>query len=195
MLTVPPTFNVLEITTVWGGRLRKRFCNMFSESSTGSWAELHLPCRPSKQGELPENMLQNLLLNLPPQTVLYLRYWYDWLRLLQVHFKIPWRHVRLFDYPNSDCTWPGGSPRRHERANAVHPTKCRWSLDSGYRNYTEVEPLNVGPKTKCTQNDKKNWGANWARYNALYSKGRWIIRFKSLPWKEIDIFGAISQEI
>ena len=42
---------------------------MFSESSTGSWAELQLPCCPSKQGELPENMLQNLFLNLPPQTV------------------------------------------------------------------------------------------------------------------------------
>ena len=43
---------------------------MFSESYTGSWAELQLPCCPSKQGELPENMLQNLLRNLPPQTVL-----------------------------------------------------------------------------------------------------------------------------
>ena len=42
---------------------------MFSESSAGSWAELQLPCCPSKQGELQENMLQNLLLNLPPQTV------------------------------------------------------------------------------------------------------------------------------
>ena len=56
-------------STVWGGRLRKRFCNMFSESSTGSWDELQLPCCPSKQGELPENMLQSLFLNLPPQTV------------------------------------------------------------------------------------------------------------------------------
>ena len=42
---------------------------MFSESSTGSWAELQLPCCRSKQGELPENMLQHLLLNLPPQPV------------------------------------------------------------------------------------------------------------------------------
>ena len=41
--------------TGWGGRLRKRFCNMFSESSRGSMAELQLPCCPSKQGELPEN--------------------------------------------------------------------------------------------------------------------------------------------
>ena len=32
--------------TVWGSRSRKRFCNMFSESSTGSWAELQLPCCP-----------------------------------------------------------------------------------------------------------------------------------------------------
>ena len=52
----------------WGGRLRKMFCNMFSESSTGSWAEMQLPCCPSKQEELIENMLQNLLHNLPPQT-------------------------------------------------------------------------------------------------------------------------------
>ena len=42
---------------------------MFSERSTDSWAELQLPGCPSKQGELSENMLQNLLLNLPPQTV------------------------------------------------------------------------------------------------------------------------------
>ena len=43
-----------KCSTVWGGRLRKRFCNMFSVSSTGSWAELQLPCCPSKQGELPK---------------------------------------------------------------------------------------------------------------------------------------------
>ena len=49
---------------VWGGRLRKRFCNMFSESSTGSWAELQLPYCPSKQGELPENLLLNLPVSL-----------------------------------------------------------------------------------------------------------------------------------
>ena len=55
--------------TVWGGRLSKRFSNMFPESSTVSWAELQLPCCPSKQGELPENMAQNLLLNLPPHPV------------------------------------------------------------------------------------------------------------------------------
>ena len=36
-------------STIWGGRLRKRFCNIFFESSTGSWAELQLPCCPSKQ--------------------------------------------------------------------------------------------------------------------------------------------------
>ena len=62
---------VASNSTFWGGRLRKMFCSMFSESSTGSWAELQLPCCPSKQGELPENMLQNLLhnLQLPPQTV------------------------------------------------------------------------------------------------------------------------------
>ena len=49
------------------------FCNMFSESFTGSWAELQLPCCPINQGELPENVLQNLVLNMPPQTVLLMR--------------------------------------------------------------------------------------------------------------------------
>ena len=37
----------------------ERFCKMFSESFTGSWAELQLPCCPSKQGELLENILQS----------------------------------------------------------------------------------------------------------------------------------------
>ena len=51
---------------VWEGRLWKRFWKMFSDtcSSTGRWAELQLPCCPSKQ-----NILQNLSHNLPPQTV------------------------------------------------------------------------------------------------------------------------------
>ena len=57
-----------DLPTVWGGRLRKRSCNMFSGSS---------PCLPGQHGscssaqlpvELSENMLQNLLLN-QPQTV------------------------------------------------------------------------------------------------------------------------------
>ena len=39
-------------TTVWDARLWKRFCEMFSESSTGRWAVLQLLCYPSKQGEL-----------------------------------------------------------------------------------------------------------------------------------------------
>ena len=36
------------------------------------WIRPQLPYCPSKQGELPENMLQNILLNLPPQTVVSL---------------------------------------------------------------------------------------------------------------------------
>ena len=71
VVLTPGTLKVSHSATVWGGRLRKTFCNMFSESSTGSWAELQLPCCPSMQGELPENMLQNLSHNLPPQTVQY----------------------------------------------------------------------------------------------------------------------------
>ena len=64
------SLNDAHVHTVWGGRLCKRFCNQFSESSTGSWVELQLPFCPSKQGELPKNMLQNLVHNQPPQTVL-----------------------------------------------------------------------------------------------------------------------------
>ena len=43
---------------------------MFSASSPSHWAVLQLPCCPSKQRELSEHILQNLFLNLPPQTVL-----------------------------------------------------------------------------------------------------------------------------
>ena len=58
-----------ESILVWGGRLSKRFCSMFSGNSPcllgqhGSCSSAQLPV------ELSENMLQNLFLNLPPQTV------------------------------------------------------------------------------------------------------------------------------
>ena len=61
--------HISVVNTVWGGRLSKRFCNMLSESSTGIWAELQLPCCPSKQGELLENILQNLRNKWPPHPV------------------------------------------------------------------------------------------------------------------------------
>ena len=58
--------NVLgNVSTVWGVRLCKRFCRMFSESSTGCWAVLQVPCC---LGELTENILQHLFNKLPPQT-------------------------------------------------------------------------------------------------------------------------------
>ena len=38
-------------------------------SSIGRWAVLQLPCRPSKQGELSENILQHRFNKLSPQTV------------------------------------------------------------------------------------------------------------------------------
>ena len=60
---IPPS------TTVWGVNLFQRFCNMYSESSPGHWAVLQLPRCPSKEGELSENILQNLLNKWPPQTV------------------------------------------------------------------------------------------------------------------------------
>ena len=42
---------------------------MFSESSPGCWAVLQLHCCPSKQGELKENLLQNLWNKWPPHMV------------------------------------------------------------------------------------------------------------------------------
>ena len=49
--------------TVWGGNLFRRLCEMFS-------AVLQLPCCPSKQRELSENILHNVRNNkLPPPTV------------------------------------------------------------------------------------------------------------------------------
>ena len=45
---------------------------MFSKSSIGCWSVLQLPCCPSKQGELTENILQHFFYKLPPQTVLML---------------------------------------------------------------------------------------------------------------------------
>ena len=57
----------------WDGKLqsgaRVRLCKMFSESSTGHWAVLRLPCCPSKQGNLSENILQNIFHNPTPKTV------------------------------------------------------------------------------------------------------------------------------
>ena len=68
-------------STVWGGRLCKRFCNMFSGSSPcllwqhGSYRSAQLP------GELSENMLQNLLHKLPPQTLCVSMISFGWVRL------------------------------------------------------------------------------------------------------------------
>ena len=49
----------------------ERFCKMFSESSPGCWPVLQLPCCPSKQGKLSENILQNLRNKWPPHLVLW----------------------------------------------------------------------------------------------------------------------------
>ena len=62
------TIDIRQVGTVWGGRLRKRFWNKFSGISpflalAGSCSSAQLPV------ELSEIMLQNLFLNLPPQTV------------------------------------------------------------------------------------------------------------------------------
>ena len=45
-----------EYSTGWGGHLFQRFCKLLSESSPGCWAVQQLPCCPSKQGELLENI-------------------------------------------------------------------------------------------------------------------------------------------
>ena len=46
-----------------------KLCKLFSESSTGCWAILQLPCCPTKQGEFLENILQNLRNKWPPHPV------------------------------------------------------------------------------------------------------------------------------
>ena len=56
-------------STRWGSHLFWRFCKMFPESSPGCWAVLQLPCCPSKQGELLENILQNFWNKWPPHPV------------------------------------------------------------------------------------------------------------------------------
>ena len=55
--------------TGWGGHLFRMFCKLFSESSTGRWVILQLPCCPSKKGELLEHILQNLPKKWPPHLV------------------------------------------------------------------------------------------------------------------------------
>ena len=52
--------SLADSSTGWGDHLFRRFCKPFSGSSPGCWAVLQLPCCPSKQGELLENILQNL---------------------------------------------------------------------------------------------------------------------------------------
>ena len=52
-----PFASARSLSTGWAGHLFPRFCLLFSESSPGCWALLQLPCCPSKQGELLENIL------------------------------------------------------------------------------------------------------------------------------------------
>jgi len=66
LLTSKQTFHH---STGWGGHLFQSLCKLFSESSPGPWAALQLPCCPSKQGELLENILQNLWNKWPPHPV------------------------------------------------------------------------------------------------------------------------------
>ena len=108
----------LNPPTVWGGRLRKRFCNMFSDSSTGSWAELQLPCCPSKQGELPENILQNLFLNRPPQTVDDMSCWFFWFLALNEIYN----YILLFTKPLS--AGPMTTSRSGALPSTTRNTRC-----------------------------------------------------------------------
>ena len=45
--------------------------HVFKKSTSGHWYVLQLLCSPSKQGELSENILQNLFHNLTPQTTVF----------------------------------------------------------------------------------------------------------------------------
>ena len=47
---LPLLIQRVQSLTIWVGNSFRRFCNMFSESSTGCWAVLQLPCCPSKPG-------------------------------------------------------------------------------------------------------------------------------------------------
>ena len=62
-----------ELWTVQSGAATSSegFVTSFLRFPPGRWATLELLCRPSKQGELPENILQNLRNKLPPQTVFW----------------------------------------------------------------------------------------------------------------------------
>ena len=57
------------IGTVWCGRSSKRFCNIFSGSSPCLLGQNDCCSSAQLPVELSEDMLQNLLFNLPPQTV------------------------------------------------------------------------------------------------------------------------------
>ena len=73
--------------TVWGIRLWKRFCKMFSESSTGRWAALQLPCCPSKQGNFQRTFYNTFFTTWRP-TVVYLGlFFYLW---KSTNFSMKW---------------------------------------------------------------------------------------------------------
>ena len=55
--------------TVCGARLRKMFCNMFSGSSPCLLGQHGICSSAQLPVELSEDMLQNIFLTLPPQTV------------------------------------------------------------------------------------------------------------------------------
>ena len=64
-------FLLVYFTTVWSGyfNLFRRFCNMFQREFPRMLGCTATAMLPSKQGELSENILQNLRNKLPPQTV------------------------------------------------------------------------------------------------------------------------------
>ena len=58
------------LSTVWGGKLLRRFRKMFTESSTMQWAVLQLPhAAHASKGNFRRKKLQNLRNKLPPQTL------------------------------------------------------------------------------------------------------------------------------
>ena len=56
-----------------------------------------------------------------------------------------------------------------------------WGRGVWYWDWAIIRWAEFRAALQRAQNDKKCWGANWQRYNAPYSNGRWIIRFKPLP--------------
>ena len=103
--------------TVWGGRLCKRFCSIFSGSSLCLLGQRGTCSSAQLSVELSENMSQNLFLNLPPHTVAYnknLRFRTICQRMRLLSFGLTLMSAPKFDrrFPRN-ASFPGDRRRRY----------------------------------------------------------------------------------